>query len=87
MIEYNCISGNAPQKKHKWIYHTPAEWSLSGCKPTYLSCEYCHKLISMPELIQYEAIQKQTIATKVLVITTIIAFVGLIISIIFLFIK
>lgn len=80
MSEYKCLSNNASKNKHEWEYHTDSGWSVNGVKPTYLICKHCHKLITAPELFQLKAIKNQTITTKVLVITTIVSFLTLILS-------
>ncbi|HCX39000.1 MAG TPA: hypothetical protein DHS36_01890 [Candidatus Veblenbacteria bacterium] len=80
MIKMEC--NKATNGKHIWVHHTDAGWVESGPKPTYFMCEHCHKLIIASELTQLQAIKNQTISTRVLVITTIIAFLALIVSII-----
>ncbi|NQU83292.1 MAG: hypothetical protein HQ536_01130 [Parcubacteria group bacterium] len=87
MTKYNCEHKNSPDKQHKWKFHTAAEWKIDGPKPTYLICEHCGKLIIASELMQINAIKNQTTTTLILVITTIIAFAALIVSIISISIK
>ena len=83
-MKYECKSNNSPNKKHKWEFHTTATWTANGPKPAYLICKYCQDLITA---LEFEEIQNQTKTIRILIITTIIAFLGLIVSLISLFCK
>lgn len=80
MIKMKC--NKSTNGKHNWVHHTDAGWTDSGPKPTYLMCEHCHQLIIASEWAQLQGIENQTTSTRVLVITTIIAFLALIVSVI-----
>ena len=73
--------------KHVWKTHTDAGWTINGPKPTYLMCKHCKKLIIASEWAQLKGIENQTKSTQVLIITTIIAFAALIVSIVSLYLN
>ena len=85
MIEMKCHKSSSG--KHEWEPHTDASWTVNGPKPTYLMCKHCKKLIIASEWAQLKGIENQTTSTRVLIITTIIAFAALIVSLISLYLN
>ena len=85
MIEMKCHKSSSG--KHEWEPHTDASWTVNGSKPTYFMCKHCKKLIIASEWAQLKGIENQTTSTRVLIITTIIAFAALIVSLISLYLN
>jgi len=85
MIEIKCHKSK--NGEHEWTYHADASWSVNGPQPTYLMCNHCRKLITASEWTQIKNIENQTTYTRVLIITTTIAFAALIVSLISLYLN
>ncbi len=80
-----CNKSNT--EEHKWEQHSQAGWTAEGPKLTYLICKNCNRLIIASEWAQLREIKNQTTTVRVLIVTTIISFMSLFISILTLFLS
>ena len=69
--------------KHKWEKVKEADWeSGTGDIQSKYKCKKCNAWLHAGELYQYEALKINTKTISVLIITTVVAFVALIVSLI-----
>jgi len=73
---------------HRWVVMREADANINEGHggemfPAVFKCEKCGLILTAAEAMQLSAYKNQTIATAVLIITTIISFVALIISLFF----